>query len=491
LTPFVGQSATVVVAAIGDGSVCAALDVTGAPITVIVCNVAPANDDCGGAIDLTVGATCVTTSGTTAFATESEAGCAGTADDDVWYSFTATAETVTLDVQGSASFDGVVEVFSAATGCGDLVSLGCLDATLTGDLESANITGMTIGDVYYVRVYHYFSSLAADPTFDICVYNTPPPPAEDEPCGATALVAGPNGPFDHTGYTAATWEETAGIPDGDCDVQTGWCFDVDVENSQWFSFVAPASGSVTISAAGSDFDTQMAVYSGVSCQDVESGTGVLLAANDDDPAGGLQSLLLLCDLNPGDTYFVMLDGWGGAEGEATLTLTETTLDAAFTYVATGLSVEFTDASTTSSTITDWAWDFGDLGTDATVGPVTHVYAADGPYTVCLTVTDENGCTSEYCEGIQVSGPVGIVETLESNLSMYPNPSNGQFVVEVNGVDADAQITVMDVAGRQIYTEGVIMNGNFRKELNLDIASGTYLLQISTVEGKVTRKIQIN
>jgi hypothetical protein len=36
-----------------------------------------------------------------------------------------------------------------------------------------------------------------------------------------------------------------------------------------------------------------------------------------------------------------------------------------------------------------------------------------------------------------------------------------------------------------------MNGNFRKELNMNIASGTYLLQINTVEGKVTRKIQIN
>ena len=65
------------------------------------------------------------------------------------------------------------------------------------------------------------------------------------------------------------------------------------------------------------------------------------------------------------------------------------------------------------------------------------------------------------------------------------------MVEVNGVDADAQITVMDVAGRQIYTEGVIMNGNFRKELNLEVAKGTYLLQIATVDGMVTRKIQIN
>ncbi len=86
---------------------------------------------------------------------------------------------------------------------------------------------------------------------------------------------------------------------------------------------------------------------------------------------------------------------------------------------------------------------------------------------------------------------GINEALENGISVYPNPSNGQFVLAVNGVDADAQIIVMDIAGRQIYTEGVTMNGSFRKELNLNLASGTYLLQVATVDGTVTRKIQIN
>ena len=77
------------------------------------------------------------------------------------------------------------------------------------------------------------------------------------------------------------------------------------------------------------------------------------------------------------------------------------------------------------------------------------------------------------------------------MSIYPNPSNGQFVVEIAGVEGDAQITITDVTGRQIYTEGVIMNGSFRKEFSLDVAKGTYLLQISTVEGLVIRKIQIH
>lgn len=58
------------------------------------------------------------------------------------------------------------------------------------------------------------------------------------------------------------------------------------------------------------------------------------------------------------------------------------LTAAFTSVATNLSVAFTDTSTGSPT--SWAWDFGDGGTSTLQNP-THVYAGHGTYTVELQV----------------------------------------------------------------------------------------------------------
>jgi PKD repeat protein len=52
-----------------------------------------------------------------------------------------------------------------------------------------------------------------------------------------------------------------------------------------------------------------------------------------------------------------------------------------------IDVSFTDASKPgpSGPITAWAWDFGDTGTSSAQNP-THTYAADGRYTVSLTVT---------------------------------------------------------------------------------------------------------
>lgn len=484
------QNPTHTYAAAGDYPVCLTVTNTcgtdsACDATVTVTTPGPANDLCTNAEVIACGGTAT---GSTATATNTdEPDCVPGAG--VWYVWSGDGSFVTF------STDNAGTDYDTRIGYTDACGNACLGFDEDGGVDFVNGWTSVLsfasvpGTDYYIYVGGYQGTEVGN--FELTV-TCVAPPANDVACGAVALTNDgvANGPYDHSNYSAAAWEEAA-IPSVLCAEQGGWCVDTDVENSGWYTFVAPASGNVTVSAAGSTFDTQVAVFSGATCQDIESGTGVLVGANDDDPAGGLQSLVILCDLTPGDTYYVLLDGYGGAEGDATLTVTETTVDAGFTYVATGLSVDFTDASTTSSTIVSWAWDFGDGETSTDMSP-THVYAADGPYTVCLTVTDENGCTSEYCEAIQVTDPVtSIVEALDNGMEVYPNPSNGQFIITVRGVEADAQIVVMDVAGRQVYNEGVTLNNSFRKEMTLDVAKGTYLLQIATVEGLVTRKIQVH
>lgn len=143
-------------------------------VDAIACPLPPANDDCAGATDLEPGETCVPTAGTTMGATQSMDPllCNGFTSNnsmDAWYSFTATATDHTITVQGSATFDAVVELFSGA--CGGLTSMNCADATITdpaGAIEEIVQTGLTVGTVYYVRVYTYNNG-AADKTFTICV----------------------------------------------------------------------------------------------------------------------------------------------------------------------------------------------------------------------------------------------------------------------------------------------------------------------------------
>ena len=102
-------------------------------------------------------------------ATQSLPGCVGTADDDVWFVFTALApiHDITLSNIGGTT-DLVHEVFSGP--CTALTSISCSDP------NTSTITGLTVGDQYYVRVYTY-SSIGSNSSFDLCI---------NSPCGLNA-----------------------------------------------------------------------------------------------------------------------------------------------------------------------------------------------------------------------------------------------------------------------------------------------------------------
>jgi len=84
--------------------------------------------------------------------------------------------------------------------------------------------------------------------------------------------------------------------------------------SIWWTWPAPRGARVTVSTAGSTVDTVLAVYRGESVGNLSS-----VASNDDDPAGGTTSLLKFW-AQPGVTYQIAVDTFGGKTGTIILTL---------------------------------------------------------------------------------------------------------------------------------------------------------------------------
>jgi PKD repeat protein len=104
----------------------------------------------------------------------------------------------------------------------------------------------------------------------------------------------------------------------------------------------------------------------------------------------------------------------GQTGTATLqfVITGAGVTASFTVSPTGpqtgQAVQFNGSASTGaggSTISEWAWDFGD-GTSATASSATtsHTYGAAGSYTVRLTVTDSAGRTGSTTVTVSVTDP---------------------------------------------------------------------------------------
>ncbi|HYV92675.1 MAG TPA: MopE-related protein, partial [Chitinophagales bacterium] len=158
------------------------------------------------------------------------------------------------------------------------------------------------------------------------------------PCDGVMLSLGVNGPYDTHGATVDPDEVSP--PRGTCSASGYWCNNTssNLSNSLWFSFVAPASGNVTIQSP--DFDTQLALWKVSDCADYSTYT--LVDASDDEPNyaahGGVIYSSYMGSYNcshqlvPGETYYVQLDPWS-ANGSTRIVLTDagTPVDAVVFY----------------------------------------------------------------------------------------------------------------------------------------------------------------
>jgi hypothetical protein len=86
--------------------------------------------------------------------------------------------------------------------------------------------------------------------------------------------------------------------------------------------------------------------------------------------------------------------------------------------------------------------------------------------------------------------VGIEENEIGQVNIYPNPSNGSFTVEIADVKEFAQFVVMDVAGREVYSQTVLGSGTLREVLNLNVNTGSYLLQVNSDSGTQVSRIVV-
>lgn len=149
-------------------------------------------------------------------------------------------------------------------------------------------------------------------------------PSNDEICDAIALpVTGCPLVGTNIGATAQAGEPSP--PDGDCSASDAWCDGQGAEQSVWYTFEAPASGSVRIHA--NYFNTQMALWEAESCQAATTGGAILVAANDDAGGSGLGEAALEAGcLIPGKTYYLQVDGYAGATGTFELLLEDAGLN---------------------------------------------------------------------------------------------------------------------------------------------------------------------
>ncbi|MGI9187202.1 MAG: S8 family serine peptidase [Gaiellales bacterium] len=254
------------------------------------------NDDFQDAT--TISGTTATVTGTTATATRqvgepAHGGTSGTAS--IWYRWTAPATgTLTLTTQGSA-FDTLLGAYTG-TSISGLTTLAQNDDVASGTLWSKVTVNVTGGDSYAIAIDGWGGARGAT-TLNVAF--TPAPVLTNDSFADATTLIGATGST--TGSTLNATRESGEPSHGGAGGAA----------SIWYRWTAPATGTLTLTTQGSDFDTLLGAYTGTSVSDLTT-----IGENDDSGGGTLSAIAI--PVTTGITYAIAIDGWNGARGTAVL-----------------------------------------------------------------------------------------------------------------------------------------------------------------------------
>lgn len=387
----------------------------------------------------------------------------------VWYSFTGSGGPMVLTTCGTnTNFDTRLSIFTGS--CGNFTCAGSND-DYCGLQSRVELSSTVSGTTYYALV-HAFGTEMGD--FDLEI-TCPVPPSNDQPCGATPLVYGSN-PFDNMNALSDPTEVSpgAGSDPNSCRQENGWCFfEPNVQNSVWFEVIAPASGCVSVLVQG--FDVQAALWSATDCNDYSTFREIW--ANDDSgnlldpslPASGPSALVEVACLNPGQAYYLQVDGFNGAEGQGTIELSDCnnaplTLDAPScisAFTGAGIALDTTHIlATASGGFPPYSWEWPSYGVDSTMlypndigSGIAVCTKQTSIYTVILT--DSKGCTQTADITVNIENvnclpapTCGGGGRRDTNVAVCFTPDPAQYPVTIdfdtdaagNAIPAGARIT---------------------------------------------------
>ncbi|MBL0102344.1 MAG: PKD domain-containing protein [Bacteroidetes bacterium] len=177
------------------------------------------------------------------------------------------------------------------------------------------------------------------------------------------------------------------------------------------------------------------------------------------------------------------------------------------YVFTQLSpYQLAVVNLSSGTNLSFLWDFGD-GSSSTAAYPIHTYANHGSYTLCLTVSDQAGCTNTYCDTLTVDSTghiiyrsmnVGFtinvmapnqlnsVKDLSSTLAahLYPNPANDQLHIEaVQSFGSELTYSIQSITGSRLLS-GSISGKNVEITVST-LPQGVYILELKNEKNEVS------
>jgi len=367
-----------------------------------------------------------TFSGTTS-GTSSQSGSCGNSGSspELVFQWTPTVSgTATIETCGAGtSFDTVLYMRSGLCASGSEV--GCNDdacTNSTGLFRASRLTPtVTAGQTYFIVVDGYGG---AQGTFSLTV--TPPAAATTTTTtltGSSTTTTTLAGACNNPTVIPAQGGTFSGTTSGTSS-QGGSCGNSGTSPEQVFQWTPAVSGTAAIQTcgAGTNFDTVLYVRS-PSC----TGSEITSGCNDDacaNSTGLFRASKLTPNVTAGTTYFIVVDGYGGAAGSFALQVTPP--GAATTTTTTGASTTSTSTTTTTTR---------PATTTTTTASTTTTTTRPPPVTFVQGTTFSTGQVSAV--DVTLTRPVAQGDLLVAWVSQYDAPEQVRVSDNVNGTWARA------------------------------------------------------
>ncbi|MBU0764823.1 MAG: choice-of-anchor L domain-containing protein [Bacteroidetes bacterium] len=219
----------------------------------------PSNDVPCGATPLTVNQVCQYSTFSTQWATDSGIpmpSCGWYNGGDVWFSAVVPASgRLTVDLGAQGMIEGDIAIYYGPD-CNNLTELRCVASNWSVPMPSIKVfdTDGLAGQTVWIRVWEPGGDNLN--TFDICAFETPPPPANTNPCDAVALAVDLTCNFT-TFSNESAGLSTVGLPS--CTWST-------LVGDVWFTAVVPPSGRLEIETGFGDVTMGgLTIYYGTDC----------------------------------------------------------------------------------------------------------------------------------------------------------------------------------------------------------------------------------
>ncbi len=471
-------------------------------IDIVACPPPPVNDDCSSATVVPVnpiGSSCATTvPGTIQSATaSSQANSCGGAldDDDVWFEFVATSTDVDISLNNVAGTSTDLYHSVWDVGCS---GFGTATALVCSDPNTSTVGGLTIGNTYLVRVYSFSSTSTFNTTFDICINETPP-------CGASSSTE------DNCPYPAqltqgvGTWSSsTYPYYTADTPANSGTLFCGSVENNSWYQFTALNTTETfdftAVDNCVTGWGIQAEVYEVT--QDAQGCcTNFTSMSNCWNDGTATTGTVTATGLTIGNTYVLMVDGWGGDNCDFTVS----------NWTATGIQlpvelVDFEAAAMSRKNVVMWKTVYEENNDYFNV-----MRSFDGVNFETIDVVDGAGDSQQTTSYLSVdyevrTGPVyykleqidfdgssTMSKTIVLNrsttgkgiLAVYPNPTKSILFIDINpNTNAgEEHVDLLDSRGLVVESITITEKKFTQLQMNLEqLASGVYFIRYVDSDG---------